>query len=206
MQGLPAKIQRLIKALTILPGVGERTASRYALYLFYQDAQVKEELGKAALDLLEGVQSCAACGHLAEGERCLICANDRRDKHLLCVVENPLDIVALERMGSYQGYYHVLGGVISPLAGIGPEELNITALLKRMQQLQVELEGEVELILATNPSLEGEATANYLANLVKDWPSLKVTRIARGLPMGADLEYADEVTLARAFAGRDIYR
>lgn len=205
MRALPPKIQRLIEAFTVLPGVGERTASRYALNLFYQNKEVKEELGGAISGLIEGVQACVKCGHLAEGELCQICLDPTRDSGLICVVENPLDIVALERMGGYRGYYHVLGGLISPLAGVGPDDLAISTLLERLKK-QLKTGGAAEVVLATDPSLEGEATANYLAQLVKDWPGLKTTRIARGLPMGADLEYADEVTLARAFEGRDVYK
>lgn len=216
MQGLPDKIQRVIKAFTVLPGVGERTASRYAMYLFYQNNAVKDELGGAIKDLAFGIRLCGECGHLADGEKCMICTDESRDKHLLCVVESPLDVVALERMGGYRGYYHVLHGVISPLSGIGHDDLSIDPLLKRIKSVLAKADREkgvdgdgahvgLELILATNPSLEGEATASYISQLVKGFSGLRVTRIARGLPMGADLEYADDMTLARALEGRDAY-
>jgi len=189
-------VQALIDELGRLPGIGPKSAQRIAFYLLKADVQDAKRLARAIEDAKDRVSWCRRCFNIAEGDLCGFCRDERRDSHLVCVVEEPRDIVAVERTNEFNGRYHVLQGAISPIEGIGPEQLRIKELLARVND-----EGITEAILATNPNIEGEATAMYLARLLKPL-DVKVTRIASGLPVGGDLEYADEVTLGRALEGR----
>jgi recombination protein RecR len=189
-------VQSLVDELGRLPGIGPKSAQRIAFYLLKAAPEDARRLAKAVLEAKERVSWCRRCFNFAEGDLCVYCRDERRDPTVLCVVEEPRDIVAVERTQEYRGRYHVLLGAISPIEGIGPEQLKIKELLARVGD-----EGVREVILATNPNIEGEATAMYLARLLKPL-GLRVTRIASGLPVGGDLEYADEVTLGRALEGR----
>jgi recombination protein RecR len=189
-------VQALIDELGRLPGVGPKSAQRIAFYLLKADPQDAKRLAAAIVDAKDRVSWCRRCFNIAEGELCHFCRDERRDAQLICVVEESRDIVAVERTGEFRGLYHVLQGAISPIEGIGPEQLRVKELLGRVNDDNV-----TEVILATNPNIEGEATAMYLARLLKPL-DIKVTRIASGLPVGGDLEYADEVTLGRALEGR----
>jgi len=186
----------LIEELGRLPGVGPKSAQRIAFHLLQADADDVTRLAEVLLQVKARVRFCDVCGNVSEQERCRICRDSRRDPSVICVVEEPRDVVAIEKTREFHGLYHVLGGAISPIDGIGPNELRIRQLMGRLASDQV-----TELILATDPNLEGEATATYLARLVRPM-GLRVTRLASGLPVGGDLEYADEVTLGRAFEGR----
>jgi recombination protein RecR len=189
-------VQVLIDELGRLPGVGPKSAQRIAFHLLKLPTEDARRLADAIVDVKARVSWCRRCYNIAEGELCSFCRDERRDPSVVCVVEEPRDIVAIERTAEFRGRYHVLQGAISPIEGIGPEHLRVRELLVRIGE-----EGIEEVILATNPNIEGEATAMYLANLLKPL-ELKVTRIASGLPVGGDLEYADEVTLGRALEGR----
>jgi recombination protein RecR len=189
-------VQSLVDELGRLPGIGPKSAQRIAFYLLKAAPEDARRLAKAVLEAKKRVSWCRRCFNFAEGDLCVYCRDERRDPTVLCVVEEPRDIVAVERTQEYRGRYHVLLGAISPIEGIGPEQLKIKELLARVGD-----EGVREVILATNPNIEGEATAMYLARLLKPL-GLRVTRIASGLPVGGDLEYADEVTLGRALEGR----
>jgi recombination protein RecR len=189
-------VQSLVDELGRLPGIGPKSAQRIAFYLLKAAPEDAKRLARAIVEAKERVSWCRRCFNFAEGELCVYCRDDRRDPTLLCVVEEPRDIVAVERTQEYRGRYHVLLGAISPIEGIGPDQLKVKELLARVGD-----EGVQEVILATNPNIEGEATAMYLARLLKPL-GLRVTRIASGLPVGGDLEYADEVTLGRALEGR----
>jgi recombination protein RecR len=189
-------IGRLVEALQRLPGIGPKTAQRLTFHLLKQPAEAVRELADALVELKARTQHCSRCFDVTDEDPCRICRDPRRDGSLLCVVEEPSDLLAMERTGEYRGRYHVLLGALSPLDGIGPDELKVRELLQR---LEVDRVGEV--ILATNPNVEGDATAIYLGKLLRPL-GVRVTRIARGLPVGGDLEYADEVTLARALEGR----
>ncbi|MFI0369427.1 recombination mediator RecR [Actinomadura sp. 1N219] len=189
-------VQNLIDELGRLPGVGPKSAQRIAFHLLAADPADVERLGKALKEVKDKVRFCKTCGNVAEEEECRICRDVRRDPHVICVVEESKDVVAIEKTREFRGRYHVLGGAISPIEGVGPDDLRIRELMQRLADGSV-----TELILATDPNLEGEATATYLARLVKSM-GLTVTRLASGLPVGGDLEYADEVTLGRAFEGR----
>ena len=191
-------VQALIDELGRLPGIGPKSAQRIAFHLLRVDPVDARRLAAAIVDAKERVTWCRQCFNISEGELCAYCRDDRRDSRILCIVEEPRDIVAIERTGEFKGRYHVLQGAISPIEGVGPEQLRIKELLGRIQE-----EGVDEIILATNPNIEGEATAMYLARLLKPI-GLDVSRIASGLPVGGDLEYADEITLGRAFEGRRI--
>jgi recombination protein RecR len=191
-----APVQSLVDELGRLPGIGPKSAQRIAFYLLKSAPEDAKRLARAIVEAKERVSWCRRCFNFAEGELCVYCRDDRRDPTLLCVVEEPRDIVAVERTQEYRGRYHVLLGAISPIEGIGPDQLKVKELLARVGD-----EGVQEVILATNPNIEGEATAMYLARLLKPL-GLRVTRIASGLPVGGDLEYADEVTLGRALEGR----
>ena len=195
---LPDPIQNLILALERLPGIGPKTASRLAFYLLRAPEEVSGQLAEALTDLKTRIAFCQDCFNIttAGRERCEICASSQRDGTIICVVEEPLDVLALERIGAYKGKYHILQGVLSPIDGIGPDDLKIRALLERLQRGGVQ-----EVILATNPSMEGEATAQYLHPRLQAL-GVRVTRLARGLPVGGDLEYADQNTLLRALSGR----
>jgi recombination protein RecR len=189
-------VQDLIDALRRLPGVGSKSAQRLAFHLLRAPAEEANALANAIRSAKEKVAICGECFNVSEGERCKYCRDTRRDGTIICVVEEPADIVAIERTQEFRGRYHVLGGHISPIDGIGPDDLHMRELVERIGRGEAK-----EVILATNPTVEGEATAIYLANLLKPL-GLRVTRIASGLPVGGDLEYADEVTLGRALEGR----
>jgi recombination protein RecR len=189
-------VQDLIDELGRLPGVGPKSAQRIAFHLLKVEPADADRLARAIHEVKAKVHFCKVCFNVAEGELCRICRDARRDPSLVCVVEEPRDLVAIERTQEFKGRYHVLGGAISPIEGIGPDDLRIRELLRRLES-----EGVREVILATNPNIEGEATAMYLARLLTPL-GVRVTRIASGLPVGGDLEYADEITLGRAFAGR----
>jgi recombination protein RecR len=192
----PAPVQELIDELGRLPGVGPKSAQRVAFHLLKATKVDALRLANAISQAKERVSFCQQCFNIAEGDACELCSDDRRDPTILCVVEEPRDIVAVEKTQEFNGRYHVLQGAISPIEGIGPEQLRIRELLGRLDR-----EGVREVILCTNPNLEGEATAMYLSRLLKDL-DVRVTRIASGLPVGGDLEYADELTLGRALEGR----
>lgn len=189
-------VQNLIDELGTLPGVGPKSAQRIAFHLLAADPAEVDRLVKALKEVKDKVRFCSVCGNVAEEVECRICRDVRRDPHVICVVEESKDVVAIEKTREFRGRYHVLGGAISPIEGVGPDDLRIKELMRRLADGAV-----TELILATDPNLEGEATATYLARLVKPM-GLAVTRLASGLPVGGDLEYADEVTLGRAFEGR----
>jgi recombination protein RecR len=189
-------VQDLIDELGMLPGVGPKGAQRIAFHLLAADPADLKRLASVLIEVTERVRFCRICGNVAEAEECRICADQRRDLSVICVVEEPKDVAAIEKIREFRGRYHVLGGAISPIDGIGPEDLRIKELMTRLTDGSV-----TELILATDPNLEGEATAAYLARLIKPL-GLRVTRPASGLPVGGELEYADEVTLGRAFEGR----
>ena len=191
-----APVQALIDELGRLPGVGPKSAQRIAFHLLKAAPEDANRLARVIMEAKERVTWCRRCFNISEGEICAYCSDDRRDPTLLCVVEEPRDIVAVERTHEFGGRYHVLQGAISPIEGVGPDQLRIKELLGRLDG-----EGVTEVILATNPNIEGEATAMYLARLLKPL-GIKITRLASGLPVGGDLEYADEVTLGRALEGR----
>lgn len=189
-------VQELIDELGRLPGVGPKSAQRIAFHILEADGEDMKRLVNAIVTVKERVKFCTICGNVAEQETCGICRDPRRDPSAICVVEESKDVIAVERTRSFRGKYHVLGGSINPIAGIGPEQLRIRELLSRLSDDQVQ-----EIIIATDPNLEGEATATYLVRMLKTI-GIKVTRLASGLPVGGDLEYADEITLGRAFEGR----
>ena len=189
-------VQDLIDELGRLPGVGPKSAQRLAFHLLQIDAVDAQRLADAIVRVKERVRFCQRCGNVSEQDECRICRDTRRDPTVICVVEEPRDVIAIERTREFSGRYHVLGGAISPIDGIGPDQLRIRELIARLDD-----EGVRELIIATNPNIEGDATASYLVRLITPL-GLRVTRIASGLPVGGDLDYADEVTLGRAFAGR----
>jgi recombination protein RecR len=191
-------VQELIDALGRLPGIGPKSAQRIAFHLLKADKEEPRRLSHAIVDAIEKVSFCERCFNLSEGPLCTICADPSRDDTVLCVVEEPRDIVALERTREYKGRYHVLGGAIDHLQGVGPEQLRIGELVRRVAE-----EGTTEVIICTNPNIEGEATALYLTRTLHV-PGLTISRIASGLPVGGDLEYADEVTLSRALEGRRV--
>ena len=189
-------IQDLIDALGRLPGIGPKSAQRIAFHILQADAEIATALVDSIRTVKERVKFCVECGNVSEEDQCRICRDPRRDNTLICVVEESKDVIAIERTREFCGKYHVLGGAISPIDGIGPEQLRIRELMARLAD-----PGIVEVILATDPNLEGEATATYLSRMIKPL-EIKVSRLASGLPVGGDLEYADEVTLGRAFEGR----
>ncbi|WP_016906369.1 MULTISPECIES: recombination mediator RecR [Streptomyces] len=189
-------VQDLIDELGRLPGVGPKSAQRIAFHVLQAEPADVRRLAQALTEVKEKVRFCTVCGNVAQEEQCRVCLDQRRDPSVICVVEEPKDVVAIERTREFRGRYHVLGGAISPIDGVGPDDLRIRELMARLADGAVK-----ELILATDPNLEGEATATYLARMVSAM-GLKVTRLASGLPVGGDLEYADEVTLGRAFEGR----
>ncbi|HDN80743.1 MAG: recombination protein RecR [Chloroflexi bacterium] len=196
MAKLATPIARLIEEFSRLPGIGPKTASRLTFYLLRAPKEQALALSEAIRELKEKTTYCEICFNITDESPCAICRDEERDHTTICVVEEPLDVLALERTGEYRGVYHVLHGAISPVEGIGPDDLRIKELIHRLHNGNIR-----EVILATNPNLEGEATAMYLYRLIKPL-GIKVTRLARGLPVGGDLEYADEITLARALEGR----
>jgi recombination protein RecR len=197
LKKFPPSITRLIDAFASLPGIGEKSATRLVFHLIRSPNNVSRELGEAALGLKEDLKLCEKCRNITTSVVCGVCEDNERDASTICVVEEALDVLAFEKTGVWKGVYHVLHGVLNPLEGIGPESLTIADLVKRVEEGEVE-----EIILAMNPSIEGEATAMYLTKQLKDFPKIKITRIARGLPTGSELSYADEVTLGAALKGR----
>jgi recombination protein RecR len=189
-------ISRLIQELSRLPGIGEKTASRLALHILRSSRESAESLSRAILEVKEKIRLCSRCFNLTDQDLCRICQDAKRNQEVVCVVSGPEDLMALERSGGYRGLYHVLHGVLSPLEGIGPQDLRLEELLSRLRGGTIQ-----EVILATNPSVEGEATAQYLSQVIKPL-GMRVTRIARGVPMGGDLQYIDQVTLAKSLENR----
>jgi recombination protein RecR len=196
MSALPPPLARLIQELVKLPSVGEKTATRLAFHLLRADRRDVELLADALVRLRDEIKLCSICLGLTAEDPCAVCQDPQRDSDALCVVERPADLIALERSGQFKGRYHVLHGCLAPLDGVGPEQLRITELLRRLESGHVR-----EVVIATNPTVEGEATALYLSRLLKPL-GVRVTRIAHGLPMGADVEYADSTTLGKALEGR----
>ncbi|WP_101773766.1 recombination mediator RecR [Peptostreptococcus faecalis] len=195
MENYSEPIDRLINEFSKLPGVGRKTAQRLAFHVINMNPADVEGLAKALVDVKKEIKYCKVCCNISDSEICSVCSNPNRDASIICVVEDPRDVAAMERTKDYKGKYHVLNGVIAPMDGVGPEMLNIKELLSRLG------DGVSEIIMATNPTIEGEATAMYISRLVKPM-GIKVTRIAHGLPVGGDLEYADDVTISKALEGR----
>lgn len=203
MTKLPFSLQRLINELSKLPGIGNKTAQRLAFHLLKKDNIDITSLSSAISNMSQGVVFCSICHNMVETDPCSTCTDPRRDKSIICVVEEPLDALAIDKAGHFKGVFHVLGGVLNPLEGIGPDQLKIGSLIDRIKNSE---SGIKEIIIATNPSLEGETTAMHLAKVIKSLnQEITITRIARGLPMGGDLEYADDITLMRAMEGRREY-
>lgn len=210
---IPKSIQNLIEAFERLPGIGPKTAQRLTYYLLHAPKEETQALAKAAVDMKQKTVICKICFNIGEQDPCAICSDENRDKEIIAIVEDPLDVLALEK-ANYKGLYHVLHGIISPMDNIGPDELHIRELLPRLKTSPApasprlrgasKASGVKEIILATNPTMEGEATAMYIQRLIQPL-GVKITRIARGLPVGGDLEYADETTLSRALEGRREY-
>ena len=215
MAQLPKAIVNLINVFERLPGIGPKSATRLAFYLLNTPDSFVEELSKDLLKLKKEIKICKECGGVSENEICEICANGKRDKKVICVVERAIDVMAIENIGGFNGVYHVLGGVLNPLEHVGPDDLKINELIERIQNLPLAPplkkggerpdDGRVEIIIATNPTMEGEATALYIRKKIREVNGeIKVSRIGSGLPMGADLEFADQATISRAMEGRTI--
>lgn len=200
MKSLPQSVQKTIEEFSHLPGIGQKSAQRLVFYLLRREKKICDDLGQAILQLKENIRICPSCQNISDNELCNICQDPAREHSLICVVEESLDVLALEKSGAYKGLYHILGGAISPVDGIGPDELKIKELFIRIKNNK-EIK---EIILATNPTTEGEATAMYIQRLVSPL-GIKITRIARGIPFGGDIEYADEMTLTKAMEGRKEY-
>ena len=196
MRDYPRQLEILINELSKLPGVGEKSAQRLAFHILDKDEKQVEALAESMLNAKRQLKHCSVCGNLTDSDPCKICSDPGRRKDLICVVETPRDLMAMERIRDYNCTYHVLHGVISPMDGIGPEDINLKSLIKRLQANDCE-----EVIIATNPTIQGEATAMYISKLLKP-AGIKVSRIAHGVPVGSDLEFADEVTLLKSFEGR----
>ncbi len=194
MYSLPDSANKLIDNFSRLPGIGRKTAQRLVFHLLSTDGELTYNLSDSLKDLKLKIKNCSICHGITESNPCKICSDPKRDDTLLCVVENPYDVFVFEKINSFRGKYHILGGVLSPLDGIGPDDLNIDSLLKRLEQ-------GIEIIIATNPSVEGETTALYLAKILSD-KNLSISKLARGIPVGSDLEYIDDATLIRAMEGR----
>jgi len=200
MAQLPKAILKVINGFERLPGIGPKSATRLAFYLLNTPESLVAELSRDLVNLKKEIKICRECGSVSEGEVCEICANLKRDKKIICVVERAIDVMAIENMGGFNGVYHVLGGVINPLDHVGPDDLRIEELKERIKNLPV-----TEVIMATNPTMEGEATAMYIRKKIKEInQEIKVSRIGSGLPMGADLEFADQATISRAMEGRTV--
>ncbi|MEC9456573.1 MAG: recombination mediator RecR [Candidatus Neomarinimicrobiota bacterium] len=197
MQTLPASANKLIEELSRLPGIGKKTAQRLAFHILKVDTSIVYRLSDSLKDVKNKVRSCSSCGGITEEETCVICNDPKRDNNQLCIVEDAPDIYVFERTNIFKGIYHVLGGALSPLDGIGPDELNMDRLMDR-------IEPGMEIVIATNPTVEGETTALYISKKLSD-SDVKVTRLARGIPVGGDLEYTDEATLIRAMEGRTLF-
>ena len=196
MNSFPESVNQLIRELSRLPGIGQKTAQRLTFHILKSDQNDVERLARSLMDLKEKTGSCTICGAITETDPCGICSDSKRDDYLICIVEDAQDIYAFEKTSSFRGKYHVLGGVISPLDGIGPDDLNLEKLYDR-------IEPGTEIVLATNPSVEGDTTALYLAKVLTK-KKVKITRLARGIPVGSEIEYMDEITLIRAMEGRTI--
>jgi len=201
---LPKPIRKLIESFEKLPGIGPKTAARLTFYLLHVPQNQLDEFAEALSGLKKNTVLCSICFNVSETDPCPICADQNRDKSIICVVEQPLDVLAIEKAGKFRGVYHVLHGAINPLENIGPDEIKINELVQRIRQSQFAIR---ELILATNPNMEGEATAMYIKNKINELRinELRITRLGQGLPTGGDLEYADEMTLAKALEGRREY-
>jgi len=191
-------LERVVAELSKLPGIGAKTAARLAFFILNQPEEEAQALARAIVDLKEKVRHCGICWNITEAEPCAVCRDARRDRSTVCVVESPADLLAIEATGDYRGLYHVLMGVLSPLSGVGPDDLTVKGLVRRLEDGQIK-----EVIVATNPTVDGEATAVYLAKLLKPI-GVAVSRIAQGLPVGSNLEYADKVTMARSMSARRI--
>ncbi len=200
MSAIPKNIEKTIEEFSKLPGIGQKSAERLTFYLLRKKTEDVERFGHVLKGLKEGLVYCQNCQNLSTKETCEICEDLNRDSSVICVVEEMLDLLALEKANEYKGHYHVLHGVISPIEGVGPDELKIAELVERVKK-----GGITEIILALNPSIEGEATSAYILRYIKPLENIKITRIARGIPIGGDLEYADRQTLKRAFEGRVEY-
>jgi len=200
MSAIPKNIEKTIEEFSKLPGIGQKSAERLTFYLLRKKTEDVERFGHTVRQLKEGLVYCLSCQNLSTKEKCDICEDLNRDPSVICVVEEMLDLLALEKANEYKGHYHVLHGVISPVDGVGPDDLKIAELIERVKK-----GGITEIILALNPSIEGEATAAYLMRYLKPLENVRITRIARGIPIGGDLEYADRQTLKRAFEGRVEY-
>jgi len=196
MQVTPKPVLNLIDEFSRLPGIGPKTASRLTFYMLRTGAEQAQSLAEALSDLHQKVTFCSRCFNITETDPCAVCSDENRDRSVICVVEEPLDVLAIERTRDYLGQYHVLHGAIAPVEGVGPEDLKIAELVERVRR-----DAPKEIIVATNPNMEGEATAMYIRRQLEEF-DVSVTRLARGLPVGGDLEYADEITLSRALAGR----
>lgn len=197
MHSLPESTNKLIAELSRLPGIGKKTAYRLAFHLLKTDKIIVDRLSESLIDVKNKVRSCSSCGGITEDEVCIICIDPKRDKNQICIVEDAPDIYAFERTNIYKGIYHVLGGALSPIDGVGPDELNMDGLIDRIKP-------EMEIIIATNPTVEGETTALYISKILSDF-TVEITRLARGIPVGGDLEYTDEATLIRAMEGRTLF-
>ena len=197
MHSLPESTNKLIAELSRLPGIGKKTAYRLAFHLLKTDKIIVDRLSESLIDVKNKVRSCSSCGGITEDEVCIICIDPKRDKNQICIVEDAPDIYAFERTNIYKGIYHVLGGALSPIDGVGPDELNMDGLIDRIKP-------EMEIIIATNPTVEGETTALYISKILSDF-AVEITRLARGIPVGGDLEYTDEATLIRAMEGRTLF-
>lgn len=196
MNSFPDSILQLIEAFSSFPGIGKKTAQRMAFHVLRSSSNIASQLSESVINMKSKIRFCSVCNGITENDPCNICSNPKRDESSICIVEQASDVYTFEKTNSYHGVYHVLGGVLSPLDGIGPDDLAIASLISRVKP-------GYEIVIATNPSIEGEATSLYIAKLLKQ-QSVKVTRLARGLPMGGDLEYLDEATLMRAMEGRTI--
>ncbi|MBD3274254.1 MAG: recombination protein RecR [Candidatus Marinimicrobia bacterium] len=194
MQGIPRTLQKLIDSFTVFPGIGKKTAQRLAFHVLRMNREDAAELARSIVDTKDKIQHCSRCHNISEDDPCEICTDVKREQSIICVVEDAMDVIALEKTSEYHGLYHVLGGLLSPLDGVGPDDLNIETLVARV-------DGVNEIILATNPSVEGETTAHYLSKLLTP-KGVDVSRLARGIPVGSDVEYLDEATLSRALEGR----
>ena len=202
----PKQIRNLIEAFERLPGIGPKSAARLAFYLLHVPEAEINRLGMAVIDLKKGIVLCSVCRNISSDDVCEICSDSKRDRGIICVVESPLDVFSLEKMGKYSGLYHVLHGVINPLNNIGPEELYIQALIDRLKQVKAGNEQVAEVILALNPTMEGEATAMYIAKQFRILNlEFRISRLGVGMPIGGDMQYADETTLLRAMEGRRSY-
>lgn len=196
MNYYPREFTKLINELAKLPGIGNKTAQRLAFNILQKSSEEAEKLSNAIIDAKNNIRECSVCGNLTDKEKCNICLDSRREQDVICVVESPKDLMSMEKIKEFRGVYHVLNGVISPIAGIGPDDINLKSLLNRIHENDVK-----EIILATNPNVEGEATAMFISRLVQPF-NIKVSRLAHGIPVGGDLEFTDEITLLKAMQGR----